>query len=316
MSTIKIGISACLLGTKVRFDGGHKKDSFLTGTLSDYFEWVPVCPEVEVGMSTPRESLRLVGDAESPRMVTTKTGMDWTDRMNQYVHSRIADLKNKDLSGYILKSKSPSCGMERVRVYSDKGIPTKNGQGLFAKVLADAMPALPMEEEGRLHDPRIRENFITRVFCYYRWQTLAKAGRVTMRDLTEFHARHKFLIMAHSEKHMREMGRLLAKTKDHTPSEMSQAYGALFFEALARKTTVRRHVNVLEHIAGFFKKEISTDDRSELQQAIEDYHKGLLPLIVPITLLRHHTRNLKVSYIRDQIYLHPHPKEMMLLNHV
>ena len=166
MSTIKIGISACLLGTKVRFDGGHKKDSFLTGTLSDYFEWVPVCPEVEVGMSTPRESLRLVGDAESPRMVTTKTGLDWTDRMNQYAHKRIADLENMDLSGYILKSKSPSCGMERVRVYTDKGMPTKKGQGLFAKVLADAMPDLPMEEEGRLHDPRIRENFITRVFCY------------------------------------------------------------------------------------------------------------------------------------------------------
>ena len=316
MSTIKIGISACLLGTKVRFDGGHKRDSFLTGTLSNYFEWLPVCPEVEVGMTTPRESLRLVGKPDSPRMVTTKTGIDWTDRMNHYSHSRVKALSKEGLSGYILKSKSPSCGMERVKVYTDNGMPHKNGQGLFAKALVEAMPYLPVEEEGRLNDPRLRENFITRVFCYYRWKNLTGTGRAAIRDLSRFHAQHKFLIMAHNETLMREMGRLVADTQGRRPSETLALYGTLFFEALARKTTLKRHVNVMEHIAGFFKKKISPSDRSELQQAIEDYRMGLLPLIVPITLIRHHTRALNVSYVQDQIYLYPHPKELMLLNHV
>lgn len=195
-------------------------------------------------------------------------------------------------------------------------MPNKNGQGLFAKVLTEAFPHLPVEEEGRLHDPRIRENFITRVFCYHRWSALPRNGGVSIRALSEFHAQHKFLIMAHSEKHMRQMGRLVADAKDMNGPEMTAAYGALFFEALRRKTTVRRHVNVMEHIAGFFKNEISSDDRSELQQAIDDYRMELLQLIVLITLIRRHTRDLNVTYIPNQIYLHPHPKEMMLLNHV
>ncbi|MFT5240587.1 MAG: hypothetical protein ACI9OU_000489 [Candidatus Promineifilaceae bacterium] len=316
MEKMRVGISTCLLGAKVRFDGGHKKDAYVMGTLNDYFEWVSVCPEVEVGMSTPRESLRLVGTEDDPRLITNKTGEDWTERMNRYAKKRVAALKTNNLHGYILKSKSPSCGMERVKVYTDKGMPNKNGRGLFAKVLLEQMPYLPVEEEGRLHDHRIRENFIIRVFSHYRWDQMLAQGRVGVKQLVAFHAEHKFLIMAHSETHMRQLGKLVAQGSAQKPADLVKTYGELFFEALTRKATIRRHVNVLEHIAGFFKKEISAEDRAELKGAIEDYRLELVPLIVPMTLIRHHTRTIKDTYISNQVYLNPHPKELMLLNHV
>ncbi|MEM7393186.1 MAG: DUF523 and DUF1722 domain-containing protein [Verrucomicrobiota bacterium] len=312
---IRVGISTCLLGVNVRFDGGHKKDSFITGTLNDYFDWVPVCPEVEVGMSTPREAVRLVGPPENPKMLGTRSGRDWTRAMQRYTVPRVNALKKENLHGYILKSKSPSCGMERVKVYTEQGMPNKTSAGLFARVLLERMPWLPVEEEGRLNDPLLRENFIVRVFSHWRWSQIA-TSRMRIRDLVEFHAAHKFLIQAHSETHLRALGKLTAEAKSYTPAELRERYGRLFFEGLKKKATRKRHRNVLEHIAGFFKRDLDPDDRRELHDTITDYAEDVLPLIVPITLLRHHARRLKMDYIQNQVYLNPHPRQLKLLNHV
>jgi uncharacterized protein YbgA (DUF1722 family)/uncharacterized protein YbbK (DUF523 family) len=312
---IRLGISACLLGENVRFDGGHKKDQYLTGILAQFVEWVPVCPEVDIGLGTPRESLHLIGTPEAPRMVTTKTNVDYTDTMLKYAHAKVEQLKKLHLNGYILKKDSPSCGMERVRVYAGKGMATRNGVGLFARVLMEQMPILPVEEEGRLNDSGLRENFIVRVFCNCRWQNLLRRP-FRLNALITFHAQHKFLLMAHSEKHLRELGKLVAAAKSYKPTELLEAYAHLFFAALAHPATARKHTNVLSHLAGYFKKQLDEKDKNELYATIEDYRRGLLPLIVPLTLIKHHLNKFEVPYVQDQVYLHPHPKELMLLNHV
>ncbi len=313
--TIHVGVSTCLLGENVRFDGGHKKDQFLTGILSDYFAFVPVCPEVDIGLGTPRESLRLIGDPAQPQLVTGKSGIDYTRQMLRYAKKKVAELQKMDLDGYILKKDSPSCGMERVRVYGKAGMPSRTGAGLFASHLLQGLPLLPVEEEGRLNDAALRENFIVRVFCHHRWRT-QMAKRPRPKALVAFHTRHKFLIMAHSEVHMRELGRLVARGDSLGLSELVGQYGQLFFAALQRKTTRRKHTNVLMHIMGFFKKKMAADDKRELLQLIDDYRLGMLPLIVPITMIRHYVAKFEVDYITDQVYLNPHPKELMLLNHV
>jgi uncharacterized protein YbgA (DUF1722 family)/uncharacterized protein YbbK (DUF523 family) len=312
---IRLGVSTCLLGENVRFDGGHKKDSYLTGTLEKFVEWVPVCPEVEIGLGAPRESLRLTGDPEAPRLLTTKTNIDHTEAMLKFAHAKIEQLQRLKLNGYILKKDSPSCGMERVRVYSTSGMPARNGVGLFARVLMEQMPNLPIEEEGRLNDARLRENFIVRVFCHYRWQRfLEKPFRI--HELISFHAQHKFLLLAHHEKNFRELGKLVAAAKSHKPQALLEKYEQLFFETLRHLATARKHANVLSHIAGYFKKQLDEKDKNELHATIEEYRRGFLPLIVPMTLIKHYLNKFDVPYIQDQVYLNPHPKELMLLNHV
>lgn len=312
---IKIGVSSCLLGEKVRFDGGHKQDRYITDILGDYFVFAPVCPELEVGMGVPRESVQLEGSVKSPRMIGNKTGEDWTDRMNKYSERRVREIGKLNLSGYILKQNSPSCGMERVRVYAKNGIPSKSGIGLFAAELMKAYPLLPVEEEGRLNDPALRENFITRVFTFRRLQDLIDSG-FKRGDLVKFHTLHKYLIMAHSPKHYSEMGRLVADPKKYSSAELQEKYSAALMEALAVKATPKKHVNVLQHILGYLKNHLNGDEKKEILETIEDYYKELVPLVVPVTLLRHYVRKYKVPYIADQIYLKPHPKELMLLNHV
>ncbi len=312
---IRVGVSTCLLGENVRFDGGHKKNDYVLHTLSDFFEWVPVCPEVDIGLGTPRESLRLVGDAGNPRFVTGKSNIDHTEKMVSYSDRKVEELQKLNLNGYILKKDSPSCGMERVRVYDESGMPNRKGVGIFARALMERMPLLPVEEEGRLNDLKLRENFIVRVFCHYRWQKIA-LGNFSVNALVQFHTQHKFLLMAHSEKHLRELGRLVADAKKYPPRKLKEKYVTRFFEALRRKSTHRKHTNVLQHILGYFKKDIDDRDRHELLQTIEEYRQGLLPLIVPITLIKHYVNKFDVQYIKDQVYLNPHPKELMLLNHV
>jgi uncharacterized protein YbgA (DUF1722 family)/uncharacterized protein YbbK (DUF523 family) len=312
---LRLGISTCLLGENVRFDGGHKHDQYLTGTLAQFVEWVPVCPEVEIGLGTPRESLHLAGDPAAPRMVTTKTNRDHTEAMLKFSQAKTEQLKSLQLNGYILKKDSPSCGMERVRVYSEKGMAARNGIGLFARVLMEQMPNLPIEEEGRLNDPRLRENFIVRIFCHYRWQRLReKPFRLT--DLIAFHTQHKFLLLAHHEKNYRDMGKLVAEGKSHVPKELLARYEELYFAALRHPAPKRKHANVLQHLAGYFKKQLDEKDKQELHTTIDDYHQGLLPLVVPLTLIKHYVNKFEVQYLQDQIYLNPHPKELMLLNHV
>lgn len=311
---IRIGISRCLLGEKVRYDGGHKRDSFLTDTLGKHVEWVPVCPEVEAGLGTPREAMHLVGPPEAPRLLTVTSGLDHTHMMERFSHHRVRELDAMDLSGYVFKQGSPSCGIERVRVYHEQGMPTRNGVGLFARIFQEQFPMVPVEEEGRLSDPGLRDNFLERVFSYARWQALT-GSRLTRQALVAFHTRHKYLLLAHSRPHYEQLGRLVGNAQRHRPTDLTQAYGRLFMEALRVKATVRKHVNVLQHMAGFFRPRLSAAEREEWQEVLHDYHRGLTPLVVPLTLVKHYVRRLDIRYLTDQVYLNPHPKELMLRNH-
>jgi uncharacterized protein YbgA (DUF1722 family)/uncharacterized protein YbbK (DUF523 family) len=312
---LRLGISRCLLGDEVRFDGGHKRDSFLTDVFGRYVEWVPVCPEVEAGLGTPREAMRLVGDPQNPRLVTIKRRTDHTHALQTLTKNRIAQLMELDLSGYVFKKGSPSCGIERVRLYNEQGIPNRNGVGLFARAFIEQFPIIPVEEEGRLCEPTLRENFIERVFCYRRWQDLVQSG-VTRQALVQFHTIHKYLLLAHSPQQYEVLGRLVGQAEQHRPKEFVHRYGELFMKALAVKATVRKHVNVLQHILGYFKERLVAHEKAELLGVIDDYHQELTPLVVPLTLIKHYVKIFDVGYIRDQVYLNPHPKELMLRNHV
>ena len=312
---LRLGISRCLLGDEVRFDGGHKRDGFLTDVLGQYVEWVPVCPEVEAGLGTPREAMRLIGDPQHPRLVTSKSGTDHTSAVEKMTENRIKELKELDLSGYVFKKGSPSCGIERVRVYDEQGMPNRSGVGLFARVFIEQFPLIPVEEEGRLCDAPLRENFIERVFCYRRWQDLVQRG-ITRQALVRFHTIHKCLLMAHSPQQYQVLGRLVGEAARYQPKELARLYGDLFMNTLAVKTTVHKHVNVLQHILGYFKERLGAEEKAELLGVVDDYHQALTPLVVPLTLIKHYVRRFDVSYIRDQVYLNPHPKELMLRNHV
>jgi uncharacterized protein YbgA (DUF1722 family)/uncharacterized protein YbbK (DUF523 family) len=311
---IRIGISSCLIGCKVRFDGGHKKDDFLVNTFGKWVRWVPVCPEVEVGMGTPRESIRLVRDGTGVRLIAPKSGSDWTARMLTYAVGRVAELEAEDLSGYVLKKDSPSCGMERVKVYGE-GMPSKSGRGAFAEELLARFPNLPVEEEGRLCDPRLRDNFVERVFAYHRLKALF-ASRWTVGSLVAFHTAHKLQLMAHSPQAYTELGRLVAGAKALDRSEVERRYRDGFMQGLRAIATARRNTNVLQHIVGYFRTLLDDVSRIELLGVVEDYRQGLIPLVVPITLIRHYVRLHGVSYLAGQSFLAPHPKELMLRNHV
>ena len=315
VSKPRIGISSCLLGIKVRHDGGHKHDVLITQTLGRHVEWVPVCPEFEVGMGVPRETVRLVGSPANPKMVADKSGKDWTLEMQSYANKRVRKLKDMDLSGYILKKNSPSCGMERVRIYGPKGVPYRQGRGLFAQALMTKLPLLPVEEEGRLYDPGLRENFIERVFGYHRWQTLVSDGR-SIKRLVDFYSQEKLLLFAHSEAHMRRLGRIVAQAKKVSFGAAMEEYGRLFMEALGHRATTRKNTNVLQHMLGYFSKQLSSDERNALLGVIGDYKRSLVPLVVPLTLIRHYADKYDIAYLRGQSYLQPHPKELMLRNHV
>jgi len=311
---IRIGVSSCLLGAKVRFDGGHKKDDFLVNTFGERVQWVPVCPEVEVGMGTPRESVRLVREGGEVRMVAPKSGTDWTEAMRAYSAQRVEKLAAAELSGYVLKKDSPSCGMERVKVYG-KGMPTKSGRGVFAEALLARFPNLPVEEEGRLCDPAFRDNFVERVFAYHRVRRFF-SHHWTVGGLVAFHTTHKLQIMAHAPKSYEALGRLVARAKGLPREALRESYETEFMQGLKVIATTSRNSNVLLHILGYFKKLIDGEARAELLGWIEDYHRGLVPLIVPITLIRHYVRLHSVNYLAGQVYLQPHPKELMLRNHV
>jgi uncharacterized protein YbgA (DUF1722 family)/uncharacterized protein YbbK (DUF523 family) len=312
---LRLGISRCLLGEEVRFDGGHKRDNFLTEVLGRYVEWVSVCPEVEAGLGTPREAMRLVGNPQQPRLVTIKSGTDHTRALETMTTNRIERLKNLDLSGYVFKKGSPSCGIERVRIYNEDEKLSRNGVGLFARAFMKQFPLIPVEEEGRLCEPTLRDNFIERVFCYRRWQDLVQSG-ITKQALQQFHAIHKYLLMAHHPQQCEVLRRLIGQAHEHRPKELAHRYGELFMNTLAVKATVRKHVNVLQHMLGHFKERLGAHEKAELLGVIGDYHHGLTPLIVPLTLIKHYVRIFDVGYIRDQVYLNPHPKELMLRNHV
>ena len=314
-SRLRLGISRCLLGDEVRYDGGHQRDHFLTDILGHYVEWVPVCPEVEVGMGVPREPIRLVGHADAPRLLGVHSSTDHTAAMARFSEHKVRDLEGMDLCGYVFKKNSPSCGMVRVRVFNARGTASTTGIGAFARIFMRHFPLIPVEEEGRLQDAVLRENFIERVFCYRRWRDLAASG-ITRSSLVGFHTRHKLLLMAHDPVRYRALGRLVADGGGDRAASLGNRYSREFMAALAVKPTAKKHVDVLEHIRGHFSRKLTADERHELTGVIEDYRRGLIPLIVPITLMKHYVRRFQFPYLADQVYLNPHPKELMLRNHV
>jgi uncharacterized protein YbgA (DUF1722 family)/uncharacterized protein YbbK (DUF523 family) len=312
---IRVGISACLLGEQVRYDGGHKWDRFLTDTLGKYVEFVPVCPEVECGLGVPREAMRLVGDPHNPRLVTVRSGVDHTERMLNWARKRVAELEKEELCGFIFKSGSPSSGMERVKVYGPSGSPVKTGVGLFARAFMERFPMLPAEDEGRLHDPALRENFIEAIFTLQRWREMVAVdgGRSA---LVDFHTRHKLLLRAHSLDHLRQLGKLVAQAANLPVPALYDRYQKLLLETLRRKTTIRKNTDVLYHLMGYFKGDLSRDEKQELRDLIGLYHRGLSPLIVPVTLISHYVRKYDQPYLKSQWYLNPHPIELQMRNHV
>ncbi len=314
----RIGISSCLLGETVRHDGGHKRDPFLVRTLGPHVEWVPVCPEVELGLGTPRETIRLVRDRrelDDVRLATGTGEVDLTKRMRRFARQRVRTLAKEALSGYILKKDSPSCGMERVKVWNAKGSSERSGRGLFAAELIAQIPNLPVEEEGRLHDPRLRENFIDRIFAYRRLRGVL-SGRRSVGDLVRFHAAHELVLMAHSPRAYRKLGRLVADAKDLPRTELSRRYENAFMAAMAQPASPARHANALLHAVDHFKRTLDQQSRQELVAVIEDYRQGLMPLVVPLTLVHHHARRLRTTYLLEQRYLGPEPEELMLRSHV
>ncbi|MFT5163658.1 MAG: hypothetical protein ACI9FJ_002255 [Alteromonadaceae bacterium] len=312
-NSIKIGISSCLLGAKVRYDSGHKKNAFITGILKNYFEFLPFCPEVEIGLGIPREPIRLVCVDGKVRCKGTKDdALDVTDKLDDIAQQQSS--WHDELCGYILKKDSPSCGMERVKIYS-KGTPDRKGTGIYAKRLIENFPFLPVEEEGRLQDAHLRENFIQRVYIYSRWKIM-RSQPLTIAHLQEFHAKHKYILMSHDQTKGRMLGALLAKNNEPDLSRLADKYLDNMMATLKSIATTKNHVNTLRHLQGYLKTNLDGDDKIELGEIIEDYSKGLLPLIVPITLLRHHFRKHPNDYITQSYYMSPHPGELKLLNSI
>ncbi len=317
---LRLGVSSCLLGRKVRYDGQHKRDAFLVDVLGAFVEWVPVCPELEVGMGVPREPIRLVGAPAAPRLVAERSGTDHTEAMLRFAEARVRELEALGLDGYVLKKGSPSCGMERVRVHGARGgPPRRDGVGAFARVLMDRMPLLPVEEEGRLEDAALRESFVERIFAHARWRGAVAAG-MRRGDLVRFHAAHKLALMAHSPAAYRALGARVGAVGRGSIAATVEAYGAGLMEALRVPATRGRHANVLQHASGYFKDLLDAADRRELAETVADYARGLVPLVVPLTLVRHHVRRHAgapgIDWLAGQTYLDPDPKELMLRNHV
>lgn len=309
----KLGVSACLMGVEVRFNGGHKESHLLTRALTEYFDFVPACPEVAIGMGIPREAIRLVGDPEHPQAVgSVHHAMNVTEQLADYGEHMATEMS--DICGYIFMQKSPSCGLERVKVYRDNGVPFETGgRGIYAQAFCARHPDLPVEEDGRLNDPVLRENFITRVFAYAAWQTLLKNG-ITRRALTEFHARYKYQLMANDPIQYKTLGNLLGTMGRNDPAEIAPRYFSQLMSALKKPATRRTHTNVLQHLCGYLRQTLSASDKKEIQDLINQYHQGIVPLVVPLTLLKHHFRRHPDPYIALQVYLQPHPENLSLRN--
>ncbi len=306
---LRLGVSSCLLGERVRYDGGHKRDAFLTETLGPFAEWIPVCPEMEIGLGVPRPTLRLVGEAGAPRLVMTGSGRDLTAVMRRFAQTKTTELERLGLDGYVLKRASPSCGLWDVRVERGEARSGGLGRGLFADALVRRLPALPVEEEGRLADEAIRENFIERVFAARRWRAFV-ARRPRRRDLVAFHARHRYAVRAHSPAHYVRLGRLVT---DRAPIAATlPAYGSAFLQALAIPAMRARHVSVLRQLAGLVGRDLGAGDRRELRGLVDAYQRGRVPLAIPLTQLRHHVRRGGVASLVDQVYLDSYPADGLL----
>ena len=307
-----IGISSCLVGQKVRYDGTAKRNSWLVDQFGKHVDYRPICPEMAIGMPTPRPPIRLVGTSEDIRVVgVDDPSVDVTGQLEDFALSTAGQLQS--ISAYVFMSKSPSCGMERVKLYNAKGHAAKTGVGVYARVIMASLPNLPCEEEGRLNDPMLRENFVNRVYAYRRWQSL-RAGGLVAKELIAFHARHKYMVMAHSQAAYQRLGRLLSNLKGVDLERVADAYEAEFMGALKRRVGRKRHVNALQHIQGYLKVRIDGSDKRELAESIESYRREEVPLVVPMKLLRHYFRRNPDNYIDRQWYLDPYPESLGLRN--
>ena len=311
---ITLGISACLMGEKVRYDGGHKRSSFCMNTLTDYFHFTPVCPEVAIGLGIPRQPIRLVGDQTTVRVIgTDNPDLDVTEKLADYGRQKAEELS--DICGYILMQKSPSCGMERVKVYHKNGSPLgKSAPGAYAQSLMIEKPLLPIEEEGRLHDPVLKENFFTRVYAYHRWQELLKDP--SHKAVVDFHSIHKYTIMAHNPQDYAALGRVVAEGGKLPLEQLLNDYFVAFMETLKQRATRKSHTNTLMHILGYVKKSVASDERNQFLLQVEEYRRGIVPLVVPMTMLKHFVENHGSDYIRQQTYLQPYPDQLGLRNQI
>jgi uncharacterized protein YbgA (DUF1722 family)/uncharacterized protein YbbK (DUF523 family) len=312
---IPVGISACLLGHKVRYDGGHKRSKYCLNVLSDCFDFVPLCPEVSIGLTTPREPIRLVGSADSPRVVGVKDpSFDVTDKLTAYADEVTSS--HDQLCGYVLMKGSPSCGMERVKVYHENGLPNEAGRGAYAAQLMKNNPALPVEEEGRLNDPVLRENFITRVFAYYSWKQEVLSNP-SLHEVIQFHSRHKYQVMAHNYEAYKQIGKYLAEEAASLPlEEVLDSYILQLMTALTKRANRRTHTNALMHIMGYLKRDIDSETKQDLLEAIEEYRTEKVNLVVPLALLKHYLKRHGSDYIKSQAYLNPYPHELGLRNYI
>ena len=313
MEKIKIGVSACLLGQEVRFDAQHKYHWYINEILGKYFEYISVCPELEIGMGVPRKSVRLVGDSQAPEMIEPISGTNWTSKMHTYSNKKVALLG--DVSGYLFKKGSPSCGVFRTKVYQKNSVPKADGRGLFADAFCKRWPLIPVEDEGRLNDAALRENFHERVFGYHRLKKLM-SDRFKRGDWIKFHERNKFLLLSHNRQHYTRLGQLVANISNYSSAEFKDEYARHYMEALAVMTTPQKHNDALLHILGFLKNLLSSEQKADILKSIDNYRLGIHPLIVPITLLNHYITIHKVPYIQDQLYLQPHPIDLSLRNHI
>ncbi len=315
MRKIRLGVSACLLGQKVRYDGQHKLDHYIVDILGQFAEFVPVCPEVECGLPVPREAMHLAGEINNPRLVTIHTGIDHTGKMNSWMTGKLDELENEKLCGFIFKGKSPSSGRFDVKVYGDSGIPVKKGVGLFARAFVEHFPLIPVEEEGRLNDSALRENFIDKIMVFSRWREYdEKDGSI--QGLVEFHSRHKYMLMTHSSDSVTALGRIVAAYNRKNLIEIKECYLEALMQALDYKVTPKKNRNVMMHVMGYFKKNLSAYEKQELLELIDSYVDGLLPMLSPLTLLRHYTRKYNSEFLLQQHYLDPSAEELQLKYHV
>ncbi|WP_394246310.1 YbgA family protein [Vibrio profundi] len=308
---IRVGVSACVVGEKVRFDSGHKQSNFVTKELTKVFSLIPICPEVGIGMSVPRPTIRLISNEERIALVETKDPTkDYTEQMLSYSRDKAKELINKELCGYIVCAKSPTCGMERVKIYAHSQA-TKSGVGLYTQELQKAMPWLPIEEDGRLNDPVLKENFIARVYClkdfYDSMEDAPSPGKIVA-----FHSRYKLTLMAHHPESYKKMGKLVANVKQYEPQEFFQLYRLALMEAISHKATRKNNTNTLMHIQGYFKRALDQVEKQELSKLIDDYRVGVLPLLAPLTLINHYLKKYPDSYLAQQRYLEPYPEELRL----
>jgi len=315
MEKIKIAVSSCLLGNAVRYDGQHQLDHFIKDTLSQWCDFVPVCPEVECGLPIPRETMRLVGDIDNPRLLTSRTGIDHTEKMQTWIKQKLEILKEEEILAFIFKTKSPSSGMRKVKIYNEKGQTVSYaGVGMFAKAFMEKFPDVPVEDEGRLCDPGLREKFIETIFVLQRWREAVQAGRV--KNLVQFHSQHKYTLMAHSNEKLKILGKMIADSGNMDFDLLVSEYRTILLQALNLKKTRKKNYNVLLHMLGYFKNQLSSEEKAELLKEAENYYNEISPLIVPLTLIKHYTMKYNESYLKDQYYLNPHPIELKLLNHV